>query len=555
LNKPNFIEIILSHLKYLFNFYHTIKYLKPIQIGYKIQSKILPRKYKTKIVQKKNKRKTSGKWKKSKLKNSSMLTKNRFSFLNHESSVIKNTDWNDSNQSKLWLYNLHYFDDLNSTSGRNRDKWHNDLIKKWIDENPPAFGIGWESYPTSLRITNWIKWALNGHKLKGSWEKSILLQTTHLVNNIEYAVLANHLIANAKALIFSGAYFESKSNVFFDKGMEILKQELSEQILPDGGHFELSPMYHALIIEDILDLINLATVYSNLFPAKIVNRWSASIKKMLSWLETMTHPDGEISFFNDSAFKISARLTDLIAYANSLGIQYVSIPLSNLVHLKNSGYVRINNNNLVSFIDVAKVGPDYQPGHAHADTLSFELSINNRRIIVNSGTSTYKKGRLRQWQRSTAAHNTVEINDENSSEVWDSFKVARRTKPTNVSVKKSINRFEVKATINLIKKVKHARIWNFNDYNLLITDIIYGRINSAKMRLYFYPDCRINFINDKAIEVINNDAKLLIKSSNTFEIIDSFWFPEFGKSLSNKCIIFTMHEGKNMTEFKWHPKK
>ena len=37
----------------------------------------------------------------------------------------------------------------------------------------------------------------------------------------------------------------------------ILKKELSEQILPDGGHYELSPMYHSIILEDILDLHNI----------------------------------------------------------------------------------------------------------------------------------------------------------------------------------------------------------------------------------------------------------------------------------------------------------
>src|SRR6185295_1096925 len=74
----------------------------------------------------------------------------------------------------------------------------------------------------------------------------------------------------------------------------------------------------------------------------------------------------------------------------------------------------------------ASVGPSYQPGHAHADTLSFELSLHGRRVLVNSGTSEYGTGPERQRQRSTAAHNTVVIDGQDSSEVWGGFRVARR---------------------------------------------------------------------------------------------------------------------------------
>ncbi|MFB1490650.1 MULTISPECIES: heparinase II/III family protein [unclassified Thiocapsa] len=46
----------------------------------------------------------------------------------------------------------------------------------------------------------------------------------------------------------------------------------------------------------------------------------------------------------------------------------------------------------VALLDVAPIGPDYLPGHAHADTLSFELSLFGQRVIVNGGTSRYRIG-------------------------------------------------------------------------------------------------------------------------------------------------------------------
>ena len=74
-------------------------------------------------------------------------------------------------------------------------------------------------------------------------------------------------------------------------------------------------------------------------------------------------------------------------------------------------------------VDIAKIGPDYQPGHGHADTLSFELSIFGQRVFVNSGISQYENNSERLRQRSTPAHNTVVVNDNISSDVWNSFRV------------------------------------------------------------------------------------------------------------------------------------
>ncbi|MEN9780004.1 MAG: hypothetical protein RL014_1152 [Pseudomonadota bacterium] len=94
-----------------------------------------------------------------------------------------------------------------------------------------------------------------------------------------------------------------------------------------------------------------------------------------------------------------------------------------------SGYVRLDNGPAVALLDVAPVGPDYLPGHAHADTLSFELSVGAQRVLVNSGTSCYGSSAERLRQRGTAAHNTVVVNGQDSSEVWGGFRVARRPLP------------------------------------------------------------------------------------------------------------------------------
>jgi uncharacterized heparinase superfamily protein len=206
--------------------------------------------------------------------------------------------------------------------------------------------------------------------------------------------------------------------------------ELEEQILADGGHFELSPMYHALLLEDVLDLIQLG----RLFPDRLGRfqaAWSQKAQAMLRWLAAMSHPDGEISFFNDSALGEARNLAALTQYGKAMAVEAPE-PVAGSVFLKQSGYARLASGPWTALVDVACVGARYIAGHGHADTLSFELSAGAERIITNGGTSTYEMNARRQMERSTCSHATVEIDGENSSEVWASFRVGRRANVSGI---------------------------------------------------------------------------------------------------------------------------
>ena len=136
---------------------------------------------------------------------------------------------------------------------------------------------------------------------------------------------------------------------------------------------------------------------------------------MFDWLKSMCHPDGGVSFFNDTAFGVAPSLNELLDYAERLSIKKISKNANKLVYLQNTGYVRVERENLVAMLDVANIGPDYIPGHGHADVLSFELSLFGKRAIVNSGTSIYGTSSVRHNQRSTLSHSTVVIDEQNSS--------------------------------------------------------------------------------------------------------------------------------------------
>ena len=229
-----------------------------------------------------------------------MRSPTRFRFLNVEGELVKPGDWNSEAFAKLWLYNLHYFDDLNAEAAIERVDWHRVLIHRWIEENPPGTGNGWEPYPLSLRIINWIKWYFSGNELDAPASHSLTVQVRFLMCRLERHILGNHLFVNAKALVFAGCFFEGEeAKAWLLKGLSILDCQIPEQILRDGGQFERSTMYHALAYEDMLDLLNLSKAFPGQFDALEMGprEWGKIIEGMGRWLRVMCHPDGEIAFF------------------------------------------------------------------------------------------------------------------------------------------------------------------------------------------------------------------------------------------------------------------
>ena len=376
-------------------FFHTVKYMKPMQVFGRVWFRFYrPRVQAFGL----GRRVVTGPWMMPSEKVESFFGGAEFRFLNHTRTCLFPGDWNNPKWDKLWLYNLHYFDDLQAAGADRKQDWHKRLINAWIKGNPPGQGNGWEPYPTSLRIVNWIKWILAGHDPSFEMLESLAAQAGFLRKRLEIHLLGNHLFANAKALVFAGLFFKGNiANQGLNKGLKILSREVPEQVLHDGGHFERSPMYHAIILEDLLDLINIMHAYGHPVPGN----WPAKVAAMLSWLSGMSHPDGQIALLNDAAFGIAAIFRDLYDYSRRLGLEPAIQNRKDVLHFNDTGYIKVRKGPVEAFLDVGPIGPDYLPGHAHADTLSFELSLFEQRFIVDSGTSCYGNSRERLRQRST----------------------------------------------------------------------------------------------------------------------------------------------------------
>jgi uncharacterized heparinase superfamily protein len=470
----------------------------------------------------------------------------RFKFLNVEAALEEN-EWDPAHLPKLWRYLLHYFDDLNAFDADGRAGWHIDSIREWISANPVGQGTGWEPYPISLRIINWIKWLIRGNAPPSGMLESLTTQAEYLSRTLEFRLLGNHLFANLCGLVFAGMFFEGRrAGQWLTTGLRMLDEQLAEQILPDGGHFELSPMYQASLLVNVLDLINAGGVYRTAVAAPVVTMWRSYAARMIRWLEAMSHPDGEIAFFNDSAFGVAPPIDELRKYCAALGIAVPGMQASELAcrHLEKSGFVCFASRKATLIFDAGHVGPDYQPGHGHADTLSFELSYAKNRVFVNSGTSTYERGELRSYQRATAAHNSVVVDGYDQSEVWAAFRVARRARPLKVAVHAEDGRWEACAAhdgyLRLSDPILHRRTIKFERERFKILDELEGGgVHEVDAYLHLHPEMVITTHPGGFFVVPRSGGPavaVLVDGKMSAIIEDSIWYPRFGVSEQSKRI-------------------
>lgn len=560
----------MGKITHIIRIWNTVKFLKLIQIYSRL--KLLIKKRNTHKSQRIDYKHTNLHLIETIDKKQSLINNEEFVFFNLNGN-LNDLGWQDESRNKLWRYNQNYFDDLNSKNSDRKINIHINILTKWIEQNKDINSLPWDPYPTSLRIVNIVKWIT-----KNSIDpivikeiiKSLAIQSEHLYQNIEYHVLGNHLFTNAKALIFAGIFFDTpRSLIWTKKGFSLIKNQLKEQVLDDGGHYERSPMYHAIFLEDVLDLINI--IANNRTKDIDIIYLSSIVKKMIIWMVAMNHPDNKISFFNDCAFNIASESKDIIKYAKRLNIinekeiykiyqlfDNKNTQNLNLCHLNDSGYIAIFFKNIYLILDVAKIGPNYIPSHAHADTLSYELSLFNKRVIVNSGTSTYEDNKTRHAERSTKSHSTVEVNNINSSEVWSSFRVGKRAEPKNLEILNDSRIIRVSCSHNgyssFNKKILHNRIWSMHYSNLLqIKDIIVGNSKLSISRHILHPDIKVKSIKDNCINLMdieNNYIKIKAVYGN-LSVTKAYYSSEFGLKIITSCINIELVNNISKIEISW----
>ena len=246
---------------------------------------------------------------------------------------------------------------------------------------------------------------------------------------------------------------------------------------------------------------------------------------MLGHLESIVWKDDTIPLLNDSAYGIAPTVSELRAYAKRLKLEWTPLPM------KECGYRKLCSTLLEAVVDVGNITATYQPGHSHADTFNYELRIDCRPFVVDTGISTYNKTARRQYERSTSAHNTVTVGNKDSSEVWGGFRMGKRAKVRVLSDTEN----EIMAEHDGFKGCIHQRKFTINDDVFTINDKIVGNnMTECISYIHFAPDIEVLAIS--STEIRTNRANIAVSGANSIEIINDFVSVEYNRLEPSKTI-------------------
>ena len=331
--------------------------------------------------------------------------------------------WLDDSDGLLFLFQLHGFTELpraldgpEGSNGPDRSDgsdandsnvvaFWSGVISSWLDHFEHPALPAWHPYPTSVRAIAWCV-ALSAEQwdaaLRLRMVESLWRQAHYLSRSVEHDIGGNHVLKNATALAFAGACFPSSA--LLDRALRLLDRELPRQILADGAHEERSTSYHREVLHDLRQVAELLRRREREMPATL----REAIDRAESWAQAIAGPDLQLPLLND-AWE---------------GPPLTRRAVEDLTVLQGSGHVVMRHGSDQVVFDCGPLAPRHLPPHAHADALSVVAWFDGRQLLVDRGAFAYS-GPQRERYRSTAAHNTVEVERQSQCVFWGDFRASR----------------------------------------------------------------------------------------------------------------------------------
>jgi uncharacterized heparinase superfamily protein len=378
-------------------------------------------------------------------------------------------DWGQASAPQLWRFHLHYWDwawALAAEPDRaDARALFATLWRSWRGAVVAGRGDAWLPYPAALRA--WSCGGLHhglvaGSEIEDCFISDLAAHAGFLRRHLESDVGGNHLVKNLKALIGLAVFFADDR--LLEEALSRLAGQLAVQILPDGGHYERAPAYHCQVLADLVDIGWLLRDAGR--PAE--PGLPEVIRRMRRWLGGVLSPGESVPLLNDG-FPVGA---DLLAALRPVPQE---VPL---LVLPDTGLVRATAGRWQLLADVGPPCPDELPAHAHADTFSCLVHAGGAPLLVDTGTSTYAAGSRRSYERSTAAHNTVEVDGTDSTEVWGAFRAARRAHVRDVTTGIDSGVVTIEASHDGFRGLPgrpcHRRRWSLTERGLQVDDLVTG---------------------------------------------------------------------------------
>ncbi len=410
-------------------------------------------------------------------------------------------DWGQHSAPQLWRYHLHYWDwawGLIQAADRPRARTvYERLLTSWMSQTRLGDGDAWSPYVVALRAWSWCGQydaLVRGSDADADIVRLLGLHAGYLRANLELDVGGNHLIKDLKALIGLAVFFGD--DPLGRQALSRLEQEVARQVLPDGGQFERAPAYHCQVLADLIDV-------QELLSGECPGWLAGAVERMRSWLGIVLLPDGTVPLLNDG-YPVPASLLSALRPGPPAE--------EGLTLLADTGLAVLRQGTLHVLADVGLPCPYELPAHAHADTLGFLCYTGQRRLVGESGTSTYEAGPARAFERSTAAHSTVEIDGADSTEVWGAFRAARRARPQLLQAVVENGASVLSASHDGYRRLPgqpvHTRTWRLTESSLRVTDEVTGEgEHDLVIRLYDTPS---SAVHGATVELVERTADVAV---------------------------------------------
>ncbi len=284
------------------------------------------------------------------------------------------------------------------------------LVQEWIAARGRVdSGPGWDAGVASRRMLSWLSQSplvLDGadRAFYRRFMKSLGWHARFLQRAVAASSDGRDRLTALIALTQLGLCAQGMDRLQ-RRASRLLAQELTKQILPDGGHIGRCPQSIVDLLLDLLPLRQAFVARSVQVPPALIN----SIDRMMPMLRLYRHADGSLALFNGMGVTAPDTVATVLAYDDAR-----AAPLSNAPH---SGYQRIEAAGSVLIMDAGRPPPPAFSSRAHAGTLAFEFSADGHRIFVNCGAPASGRDGLTLAARSTAAHTVLVVSDTNSSRI------------------------------------------------------------------------------------------------------------------------------------------
>jgi hypothetical protein len=281
------------------------------------------------------------------------------------------------------------------------------------------------------------------------------------------------------------------------------------------------------------DLVVLSELIENPSIRRIIRTTVCQMADFVRWAR---HPDGGIPLLNDAALEVGLSYHELCNRLRQVGLDTDASWPRGGRHFQATGLAIWRGRPWTVFFDVGPIGPDIQPGHAHADNLSLECSYDDVRLFVDPGTYSYDYDDRRAYDRSTAAHNTLCVDRADSSEVWHIFRVGHRARPFDVEVRADENALDASAAHDgyapIGRVIHRRRIQVADGAPLVIIDQVEGRSRHQVEGGWLLEPCWSATPNASGWTLRNGDRHVTVTVHAPADLELSLesrpWHPQFG---------------------------